>query len=70
MSHCIGLPDDFKSEYLRLTKAKGEKAMAQVEGGCCGECFQMITANMENELRLSKPIFCKSCGALLYLPEE
>lgn len=64
------LPADFKAEYVRMTKAKGEKAMAQVDGGCCGECFQMITANMENELRLSKPIFCKSCGALLYLPEE
>jgi predicted nucleic acid-binding Zn-ribbon protein len=64
------LPDDFKPEYIRMTKAKGEKAMAQVEGGCCGECFQMITANMENELRLSKPIFCKSCGALMYLSDE
>ncbi len=64
------LPADFKAEYQRMTKAKGENAMAQVEGGCCGQCFQMITANMENDLRLSKPIFCKSCGALMYLPEE
>ncbi|HTN75121.1 MAG TPA: phospholipase [Pirellulaceae bacterium] len=64
------LPADFKTEYLRMTKAKGENALSQVEGGCCGQCFQMITANMENDLRLSKPLFCKSCGALLYLTEE
>lgn len=64
------LPADFKTEYQRMTKAKGENAMAQVEGGCCGQCFQMITANMENDLRLSKPIFCKSCGALMYLADE
>lgn len=64
------LPDDFRGEYLRLTKARGEDAMAVVEGNCCGGCFQMITANMESDLRLEKPVFCKSCGRLLYLSEE
>jgi uncharacterized protein len=66
-THLLG---DFKVEYLRLTKARGEDAMAQVDGDCCGGCFQMITANMEADLRLSKPVFCKSCGRLLYLAEE
>jgi predicted nucleic acid-binding Zn-ribbon protein len=64
------LPYDFKDEYLRLTKARGEDAMAPVEGECCGGCYQMITANMQADLRLEKPVFCKTCGRLLYLPEE
>jgi predicted nucleic acid-binding Zn-ribbon protein len=64
------LPLDFKDEYLRLTKARGEDAMAPVEGECCGGCFQMITANMQADLHLEKPVFCKTCGRLLYLPED
>lgn len=64
------LPIDIKTEYQRITKARGEDAMAQVEGECCGGCFQMITANMEADLRLEKAVFCKSCGCLLYLAED
>jgi predicted nucleic acid-binding Zn-ribbon protein len=64
------LPGDFKVEYLRLTKARGEDAMAVVDGDCCGGCFQMITANMEADLRMERPVFCKSCGRLLYLSED
>lgn len=64
------LPNDFRIEFQRLTKARGEDAMAPVEGNCCGGCFQTITANMESDLRLEKPVFCKSCGRLLYLPED
>jgi predicted nucleic acid-binding Zn-ribbon protein len=64
------LPLDIKIEYQRITKARGEDAMAQVEGECCGGCYQMITANMEADLRLERPVFCKSCGCLLYLAED
>jgi predicted nucleic acid-binding Zn-ribbon protein len=64
------LPEDFKAEYLRLTSARGEDAMAVVDGNCCGGCFQMITANMESNLHLEKPVFCQTCGRLLYLAED
>lgn len=64
------LPEEFKQEYQRITKTRGEQAMAQVEGDCCGGCFQMLTPQMMNDLYLAKPMFCKSCGCLLYLPEE
>jgi len=64
------LPEDFKREYQRMTKARGDQAMAQVEGECCGGCFQVLTPQTMNELYMAKPIFCKSCGCLLYLPEE
>lgn len=64
------LPDDFKESYQRVAKVRGEGALAQVEGETCGGCFQTITSQMYSELRMSKPVFCKSCGCLLYLPED
>jgi predicted nucleic acid-binding Zn-ribbon protein len=38
-------------------------------GEFCGGCFQQVTPNMTSQLRLSKAVFCKSCGRLLYLPD-
>ena len=47
----------------------GAEALAPVEGECCGGCSQTLTPQTINALRLDKPVFCKSCGRLLYLPE-
>jgi predicted nucleic acid-binding Zn-ribbon protein len=63
------LPADLKANYDRVAKVRGEEALAEVDGEVCGGCYQMLTPNMMNELYLSRPVFCKSCGALLYLPE-
>lgn len=64
------LPGDFRADYQRLAKGRGEDALAPVDGGCCGGCFQTLTPQSLNELLLSRPTFCKSCGCLLYIPEE
>ena len=64
------LPADFKADYDRVAKARGEDALAQVDGEVCGACFFTLTPQMMNELYLTKPVFCKHCGALLYLPED
>ena len=66
----VVLPVEFKSDYDRMIKARGEKALAEVENDCCSGCYQMITSQMLNELKLSRPVFCKSCGCLIYLPED
>jgi uncharacterized protein len=63
------LEGDFKSNYLRLARSMGEEALAPAEGDCCGGCSQTLTPQTMNALRLDKPVFCKSCGRLLYLPE-
>ena len=63
------IPSDFKSDYQRIVRGKGAEGMAAVEDGVCGGCGQQITLNMQNELMLSRPVFCKSCGCLLYLSE-
>jgi predicted nucleic acid-binding Zn-ribbon protein len=64
------LPADFRAEYERIARVKGENALAQVEGDVCGGCYQILTAQMINELRMERPLWCKSCGCLLYLPER
>jgi predicted nucleic acid-binding Zn-ribbon protein len=63
------LPADFKVDYQRVVRGKGANGLASVEDNVCGACGQQITLNMQNELRLAKPVFCKSCGCLLYLSE-
>jgi uncharacterized protein len=63
------LPADFRVEYTRMVKAKGEEALAEVEGDVCGGCNRQLTPNMISQLRMGKESFCKSCGRLLYLPE-
>lgn len=64
------LPGDFREAYHRVVRAKGEDALAPVNGEFCGGCNQHIPLNMVNALMLSRPIFCKSCGRLLYMPED
>jgi uncharacterized protein len=64
------LPADFRDAYNRVVKAKGEDAMAQVDGESCGGCHQQLTTNMTNDLLMSRVVFCKICGRLLYLPED
>lgn len=64
------LPADFKKDYDRVIRLKGAEGMAEVEDLVCQGCGKQITLNMQNELLLSKPVFCKSCGCLLYLAES
>jgi uncharacterized protein len=64
------LPADIKPDYQRVVRSKGADSLAAAEDGVCTGCGQQITLNMQNELKLSKLVFCKSCGRLLYLPGE
>lgn len=63
------LPADFRGDYNRVIKVKGADGMSEAEDGVCNGCGQKITPNMQNELLMHRPTFCKSCGRLLYLPE-
>ena len=63
------LPGDVREPYRRVVRGKGEDALAVVENQFCGGCNQQITLNTLNQIMLGQPIFCKTCGRLLYLPE-
>jgi len=65
----VDLPAEFKQNYDRIVKAKGDDALAEVEGDCCGGCYQQLTPNLLSHLKLAVAVACKSCGRLLYFPE-
>src|SRR5262245_16399320 len=64
------LPGDLKADYQRVVRSKGADSLAVADDGTCTGCGQSITLNMQNELRLARLVFCKSCGRILYLPGE
>jgi len=63
------LPATLKDDYRRVIRGKGAEGMAQMDDGVCQGCGQQITLNMQSELMMSQPVFCKSCGRLLYIAE-
>ncbi len=64
------LPADFKSDYQRLVRAHGPDSLAPVEGETCGNCNTLLSPQVMNLLFLSRAVFCKSCGSVLYLLED
>ena len=64
------LDPEFLVVYRRIVAAKGEDAMAQVDGEFCGGCNHQLTANNVSELRMSRALFCKNCGRLIYLAAD
>ena len=64
------LPPDIRDPYNRVVRSRGSDALAEVQGEFCGGCYQQLTPNMFNELAMGRVIFCKSCGRMIYLPED
>jgi predicted nucleic acid-binding Zn-ribbon protein len=64
------IPSQMKADYLRVTSAKGEDALAPVENESCGGCYQTLTTQTMDQLRLSRLVRCPSCNAFLYLAED
>jgi uncharacterized protein len=65
------LPEEMREAYRRVVRQKGEDGLAPiVEKEFCGGCNQSVPINIYNAMTLSRPIFCKSCGRLLYIPED
>ncbi len=63
------IPELFRDDYLRLARAMGADCMAPVDGESCGGCFTILSPQVHDLIRRDKPVFCKSCGRLIYLPE-
>ena len=61
------LPDNIRSAYERSVEKKGADAMSAVEDEACGGCYNVVTSNQYNDLKLNRVVFCGGCGRLLYL---
>ena len=64
------LPEGIRETYLRLVGKKGEDALAAVVDGACGGCYQQVPLNVQANIRMLQPSFCRTCGRLLYVAEE
>ncbi len=64
------IPSEVMVEYRRAIKMKGEEALAPVEDESCGGCYQVLTTQYIDRLRLSVLIRCPNCNAFLYMPES
>jgi predicted nucleic acid-binding Zn-ribbon protein len=64
------LTGDVKELYQRALRNKGSSALAPLKGDFCGGCNQHVPLQMRSQLLLGNPIWCRSCGRLLYLPED
>ncbi|MBN2291478.1 MAG: phospholipase [Pirellulales bacterium] len=65
------LDGDFKKLYERISRVKGEDALAPLKGEYCAGCNKQVPLNNIANLMLDdpKPIVCGGCGRLLYVPE-
>jgi predicted nucleic acid-binding Zn-ribbon protein len=64
------LPAEVQEHYKRVVRQKGEDALAAVEEQTCAGCYTGVPINVCNRILLGNPVFCKTCGRLLYIPEE
>jgi predicted nucleic acid-binding Zn-ribbon protein len=63
------IPADARANYLRLRKAHGASAIAELEDDFCGACSGRVTAQDMVRIRMSDFICCRGCGRILYVNE-
>lgn len=64
------LPREVRELYQRVITAKGSSGLAPVRGDFCGGCNQHVPLEMRSRLIRGEAIWCRSCGRLLYMPEN
>ncbi len=63
------LTGDLKKKYTQLVEARGEDALAPLEGKACGGCNTSLSPRIIDRLRMNEPMVCTSCACLIYPPE-
>ena len=64
------LPAAVRPEFLHRLRSKGEDALAMADGGSCGNCHQMLTTQVLDQLTLGRSHICSNCNAIIYLGER
>lgn len=61
------MPAQIRDTYRRLVEAHDSEALANANAGCCSDCFVNLTPQNRVLVNSGKPLFCPSCGRLLYV---
>ncbi len=64
------LPATVREIYRRVVRQRGEDALAPVEDEYCGGCHQHVPLNLCAKIMMGEPLFCRTCGRMLYMPED
>jgi Zn-ribbon protein, possibly nucleic acid-binding len=60
---------EVRPQYRRVIDAYGADGLASSHGGVCNQCYVALTAQNRVALNSGHPLFCPSCGRLIY-PED
>lgn len=61
---------EVRPQYRRVVDAYGADGLASSKGGVCNQCFVALTAQNRVALNSGKPLFCPTCGRLIYPTES
>jgi predicted nucleic acid-binding Zn-ribbon protein len=64
------LPGEVKRDYLKMVGSKAEDAMAELDGKCCGGCFQSLTPSILDRLLMGHAVNCPACGRFVYQNQD
>ena len=67
------LIEPFTTVYRRVLRSLSEEALSPVHGEYCSNCNHKVPLNQISILLAAEqkePILCKSCGCILYAPED
>lgn len=64
------LPAELHREYQHRAKTKGEDALAMVDAESCGNCHQVLTPHVLDQLSMGRIHICSSCNSILYVGER
>ncbi|MBW3541470.1 MAG: hypothetical protein KY476_14480 [Planctomycetes bacterium] len=64
------VPGTVMETYKRLVQRHGADALAPVENKACTACYAILSPQEQVNVNSGKPIFCRSCGRLLYQSGE
>ncbi len=71
LSECEArLPAELRREYQHRAKTKGEEALAVVDFESCGNCHQVLTPHVLDQLSMGRVHICSSCNSILYVGER
>lgn len=61
---------EYTEQYRRIFASKKYDTLAMLEETHCKGCNTVVPLNRISEIMKEKPVYCASCGRLLYLPEN